>query len=112
MLFVSFVIVAASVAFKYMFLSVIYAFGSRSLTTISKLPMTFKDAFHLCFYAQTVAIILVSVNTATGYIVYPLFMSILGIIITIVIIHKAMGPHMPDLDDIIDRFYNDDDKSD
>gem|GEM_PF-2192328 len=108
MLFVSFCIVATYFAAKYLVLAVIFAIVSRSLTNISKLPMTFRDSFRMCFYSQTISIILVNVNASVGYFVGPLIMSIIGIIITTVIIHMAMGPHMPDIDDILDKFHDDD----
>ena len=110
MLFIMFIIVAAYEAAKYLVIALVFAIVTRSLTNISKLPMTFTDAFRMCFYSQTISILLVNVNTAVGYIVGPIFISIIGIFITTVIIHKAMGPHMPDIDDILDKFHNDDDK--
>ena len=108
MLLITFGIYAVTVASKYLLLALIYTVVSRSLTAISKLPMTFSDAFRLCFYSQTISIILVNVNSAIGYYIPSIFMSIIGVIITIVIIHKAMGPHMPDIDDILK--YHDDNK--
>ncbi len=66
----------------------------------------------MCFYSQTISIILVNVNISVGYLVGPILASIIGVIITIIIIHMAMGPHMPDLDDILDKFHDDDDNSD
>ena len=89
---------------KYILAAVIYAVVTRSLTVISKLPMTFTDALHMCFYAETLGILIVNINSALGYLISPLLVSAAGIIITIFIIHKAMGPHMPDVDDILDKF--------
>ena len=93
---------ATFAALKYILAAVIYAVVTRSLTVISKLPMTFTDALHMCFYAETLGILII--NSALGYLISPLLVSAAGIIITIFIIHKAMGPHMPDVDDILDKF--------
>ena len=95
---------ATFAALKYILAAVIYAVVTRSLTVISKLPMTFTDALHMCFYAETLGILIVNINSALGYFISPLLVSAAGIIITIFIIHKAMGPHMPDVDDILDKF--------
>ena len=95
---------ATFAALKYILAAVIYAVVTRSLTAISKLPMTFTDALHMCFYAETLGILIVNINSALGYLISPLLVSAAGIIITIFIIHKAMGPHMPDVDDILDKF--------
>ncbi len=95
---------AVFAAVKYILAAVIYAVVTRSLTAISKLPMTFTDALHMCFYAETFGILIVNINSALGYLISPLIVSAAGIIITIFIIHKAMGPHMPDVDDILDKF--------
>lgn len=111
-IFVAFCLIATYIAIKYILMAVIFAFVSRSLTNISKLPMTFTDSFRMCFYSQTISIILVNVNISVGYLVGPILASIIGVIITIIIIHMAMGPHMPDLDDILDKFHDDDDNSD
>jgi hypothetical protein len=97
-------LLATFAALKYILAAVIYAVVTRSLTVISKLPMTFTDALHMCFYAETLGILIVNINSALGYLISPLLVSAAGIIITIFIIHKAMGPHMPDVDDILDKF--------
>ena len=99
-----YVMLATFAALKYILAAVIYAVVTRSLTVISKLPMTFIDALHMCFYAETLGILIVNINSALGYLISPLLVSAAGIIITIFIIHKAMGPHMPDVDDILDKF--------
>ena len=101
-------IMALVTGLRYWFFALIYAFLSRSLTSIIKVEMTFKDAIHLCFYAQTIAILFTNMNTAIGYFVYPTFASILGVIITVVVIHKAVRPHMPTLDELMNNMKNND----
>lgn len=101
-------IMALVTGLRYWFFALIYAFLSRSLTSIIKVEMTFKDAIHLCFYAQTIAILFTNMNTAVGYFVYPTFASILGVIITVVVIHKAVRPHMPTLDELMNNMKNND----
>lgn len=106
--FFTFAVLALITGLRYMLFAVIYAFLSRSLTTIIKVQMSFKDAIHLCFYAQTIAILFTNMNTAIGYIVYPTFASIIGVIITVVVIHKAVRPHMPSLDELMNNMKNND----
>lgn len=95
------------VAAKYLILSFFYMTSTRYLTSVSKEPLTTSDSFRLCFYAQTIGIILVNVNETLG-IIPSLFGSLIGIIITVIIIHKAMGPYMPDVDEIFDMFDEED----
>ena len=104
----AFFLLAAITGLRYWFFAVVYAFLSRSLTAIIKVQITFKDAIHLCFYAQTIAILLINMNTAVGYMVYPTFASIIGVIITVVVIHKAVRPHMPSLDELMNNMKGND----
>ena len=104
----TFAVLAVVTGLRYMLFALIYAFLSRSLTTIIKVELTFKDAVHLCFYAQTIAILFTNMNTAIGYLVYPTFASIIGVIITVVVIHKAVRPHMPSLDELMNNMKNND----
>jgi len=110
MIFFIFMFSTALAAGKYLLAALFYAFIFKSLTSVSKLPMTFLDSFHMCFYAQTLGIILVNMNIALGNLVSPLIASAIGIVITVVIIHKAMGPHMPDIDEIMGGFSDRDSK--
>jgi hypothetical protein len=110
MIFFIFMFSTALAAGKYLLAALFYAFIFKSLTSVSKLPMTFLDSFHMCFYAQTLGIILVNMNMALGNLVSPLIASAIGIVITVVIIHKAMGPHMPDIDEIMGGFSDGDSK--
>ena len=110
MIFFIFMFSTALAAGKYLLAALFYAFIFKSLTSVSKLPMTFLDSFHMCFYAQTLGIIIVNMNMALGNLVSPLIASAIGIVITVVIIHKAMGPHMPDIDEIMGGFSDGDSK--
>ncbi len=110
MIFFIFMFSTALAAGKYLLAALFYAFIFKSLTSVSKLPMTFLDSFHMCFYAQTLGIILVNMNIALGNLVSPFIASAIGIVITVVIIHKAMGPHMPDIDEIMGGFSDRDSK--
>ena len=103
MLIISFLMIAFLSAFKYLLLSGLYIIYARSATQFSKLPMTLNNTFQLCFYAQTIAIILVKTNEAIGYVVYPVIASVIGVIITLAVISNAMKPHMPDIDEIINN---------
>ena len=111
-----FVIEAALLAMRYLLLSVIYAFTTRTLTMLSKLTMTFMDSFRLAFMAQTIGIILVNTVASMGNSLYEIIASGVGVIITFIVISKAMSPHMLDDDDLIDklmdRFGKDDDDDD
>ncbi len=93
---------AVIAAIKYLFFALLYAFFTRSTTAISKLKMTMKDSFQFCFYAQTISIVLVTANEAGGSLIPSLFMSLIGIFITIAVIMSAIKPHLPDIDEFLD----------
>ncbi|MBR6402565.1 MAG: DUF1189 family protein [Eubacterium sp.] len=107
LLVVSVLGVAAFNALKYLFVAGIFTVLFRTATTLIKIPMTLKDTFHLCFYAQTISIILTSMNRAVDYILFPTLLSIIGLFVTGIVIKKALQPHMPDIEDLIDRFNRD-----
>ena len=101
MLFITFLIICGVKAVKYLLLAVLYTGTSISLLKFSKLEMSLKDAFRLCFYAQTFGIMIVNINEGVGYLISSLIATIIGVIITVVNIHKAMRPHMPDIDEFL-----------
>ncbi|MBO4592147.1 MAG: DUF1189 family protein, partial [Eubacterium sp.] len=107
LLIISVIGVAAFNVLKYLFVAGIFTVLFRTATSLIKIPMTLKDTFHLCFYAQTISIILTSMNNAIDYILYPAIVSIICLFITGIVIKKALQPHMPDIEDIIDRFNRD-----
>ena len=101
MLFMTYLVISLMKGIKYLLLAVLLTVSSLSLLKVSKLDMSLKDAFRLSFYAQTFSIILVNINEGVGYLVSSLVASVIGVIITVVNIHKAMGPHMPDIDEFM-----------
>lgn len=101
MLFLTYIVISFMKGLKYLLLAVVLTISSLSLLKVSKLDMSLKEAFRLSFYAQTCSVILVNINEGVGYLVSSLVASIIGVIITIVNIHKAMGPHMPDVDEFM-----------
>lgn len=101
MLFLTYIVISLMKGLKYLLLAVVLTISSLSLLKVSKLDMSLKEAFRLSFYAQTCSVILVNINEGVGYLVSSLVASIIGVIITIVNIHKAMGPHMPDVDEFM-----------
>ncbi len=106
-----FIVLTFISAIKYIFLALLYAFFTRSTTSISKLNLSMKDSLHLCFYAETISIILVNLNKAIGEYIPSLFMSIIGIVITVVVILNAIKPHLPDMDEFLNNFGGDNDNS-
>lgn len=103
-LVVAFCVVASIGALKFLAIAGIFSILFRGSTSILKVPMTLKDTFHLCFYAQTISIILTSANDAINYFVSPLMLSIICLFITGIVIKKALQPYMPDIDEIINKF--------
>ena len=99
-----FVFQAIISAVKYLFFALLYAFFTRSTTAITKLNLTFKDAFHLCFYAETIGILLTNINSSTGHYIPSFVMSIAGIIITFVVIVSSVKPYLPDIDEFMNKF--------
>ena len=104
MMAISGVFVALVSALKCLFVAMMLTMFYRTTTQIIKLPMTLGDTYHLCFYSQTISILLVNTNAAVGYYVSSFFASIVGVIISAIVVKKALAPHMPDIDEIMDNF--------
>ncbi len=92
-------------AIRYVFFAGVLCIFTRTSTALCKLPMTLRDTFHLNLYAQTISIILVNANEAIGFI-NPIITSFAGIVITIFVINRALKPHMPNFDEMMDNFNN------
>lgn len=79
---------------KYLLASLIYMLLSNVLVRQSGLDLTRGNVFRLCFYAQTIGILLVNLNQATGGFIPGLLISIVGIFITLRWILKTFVPYI------------------
>ena len=100
-LIIMFIFTSIFAALRYLLFAAILCIFTRTSTALCKLPMTLRHTFHLNFYAQTISIILVNINEAAGYFVGPIISSVIGVVITIFVINRALAPHMPDIDEMM-----------
>jgi len=84
----------AGVILKYLAASVIYMLLAWSLVKTSGLDITRGNCFRLCFYAQTVGILLVNINKALGYLLPSLLVSAVGIFLSLRYIAKSMEKYI------------------
>lgn len=82
------------IAIKYLAASLIYMLLSSALARHTGLPLTRGNVFRLCFYAQTIGILLVNLNDALGVLLPSLIVSIVGIFISFRWIFKSFAPHL------------------
>jgi len=79
---------------KYLLASLIYMLLTNVLVRQSGLDLTRGNVFRLCFYAQTIGILLVNLNQALGAFIPGFLVSIVGIFITLRWILKAFVPYI------------------
>ena len=79
---------------KYLLASLIYMLLSNVLVRQSGLSLTRGNVFRLCFYAQTIGILLVNLNQATGGYIPGIILTIVGIFITLRWILKTFVPYI------------------
>ena len=81
---------------KYAFLSIVYSILVTPVNRAYNLGLSYGRIFMICFYAQTLGILLVNINTALGTIIPSFIMSIIGIFITMRYISIGVMSHIKD----------------
>ena len=84
----------AGVIVKYLIASLLYMILAWGLAKQSDLGLTKGNIFRLCFYAQTIGILLVNLNEALGFLIPSLIVSAVGIFISIRWVAKSLGPYL------------------
>lgn len=78
---------------KYLLAALIYMLLAYALARNSGLGLTRGNVFRLCFYAQTIGILLVNLNQALGYLIPSMIVSAVGIFLTLRWIAKTFQPY-------------------
>gem|GEM_PF-2115016 len=78
---------------KYLLASLLYMLIANSIAKRTGLGLNTGNVFRLCFYAQTIGILLVNVNSATGGYLPGTIVSMVGIFITLHFIFKTFAPY-------------------
>ncbi len=79
---------------RYMVASLLYMILAWSFASQTSLDLNKGNVFRLCFYAQTIGILLVNLNTAMGRLLPSMLISIVGIFISIRWILKTYTPYL------------------
>lgn len=85
---VYFLINAISIFIKYALVALVYSICINSVNMTMNLGLSFGQVFKLCYYGQTMGIILVNFNAALG-LLPELLVSIIGIFISVHMITKS-----------------------
>ena len=93
-LFIVEVVNLIAVILKYLAASLIYMILAWSLVKQTGLSLTKGNCFRICFYAQTIGILLVQTNKALGYFIPSIIVSIVGIFLSLRYIAKSMEPYI------------------
>ena len=83
-----------AVILKYMVASLLYMILAWSLVKQTGLSLTKGNCYRICFYAQTIGILLVNINKALGYLIPSILVSIVGIFMSLRYIAKSMEPYI------------------
>ena len=79
---------------KYLLASLLYMLLAWPIVKNTGLYLNKGNVFRLCFYAQTIGMLLVNVNKATGGYIPGMIVSAVGIFITIRLIFKTFAPYI------------------
>ena len=93
-LFLGGLFVLAFTLVKYLLGALLYMLIAWSIAKRTGLDLTKGNVFRLCFYAQTIGILLVNINSATGGYLPGTIVSMVGIFITMNYIFKTFKPYM------------------
>ncbi|MBR0145136.1 MAG: DUF1189 family protein [Eubacterium sp.] len=84
----------AATLVKYLLAALLYMLIANPIARNSGLYLNKGNVFRLCFYAQTIGMLLVNVNKATGGYIPGMIVSMVGIFITLRYIFKTFAPYM------------------
>ena len=93
-LFLGGLFVLAFTVVKYLLGSLLYMLIAWAIAKRTGLDLTKGNVFRLCFYAQTIGILLVNINSATGGYLPGTIVSMVGIFITMNFVFKTFKPYM------------------
>ena len=79
---------------RYLLASLLYMIMAWAIARNTGLGLNKGNVFRLCFYAQTIGILLVNLNSATGGYLPGTIVSMVGIFITLTLIFKTFSPYM------------------
>ena len=87
------VLMVTATLLKYLVASLIYILLAWPIARNTGLDLKRGNVFRLCFYAQTIGMLLVNVNKATGGYIPGAIVSAVGIFITLRMIFKTFAPY-------------------
>jgi hypothetical protein len=93
-LVITFLLMVLQYVLRYSLLALIYMIFAWRINRLSGLRLSRPQVFMLCFYAQTLGILLVNINAAFNYAVPSLLVSIVGVIATSRYISAVFRPYL------------------
>ena len=81
-------------AIRYMILAAVLMAVNKKLCNSTTLEIYSKELFRMCFYAETIGILLVNINEALQYVLGAVLPSAVGIFIAVIWIRKALKPYI------------------
>ena len=77
-----------------MFIAVMVASAGNRLARILNTGLSYGKVFTICVYAQTLAVFIMSVNTALGYLLSSFVVWIIALVVSMVFMNKAIGSYV------------------
>ena len=77
-----------------MFIAVMVAAAGNRLARILNTGLSYGKVFTICVYAQTLAVFIMSVNTALGYLLSSFVVWIIALVVSMVFMNKAIGSYV------------------
>ena len=79
---------------RQLLLALIFSIAGNRLARILNTGLSYGKVFTICVYAQTLAVFIMSVNTALGYLLSSFVVWIIALVVSMVFMNKAIGSYV------------------
>jgi membrane-associated HD superfamily phosphohydrolase len=91
---IMFIAVMVASAGRQLLLALIFSIAGNRLARILNTGLSYGKVFTICVYAQTLAVFIMSVNTALGYLLSSFVVWIIALVVSMVFMNKAIGSYV------------------
>lgn len=91
---IMFITVMVASAGRQLLLALIFSIAGNRLARNLNTGLSYGKVFTICVYAQTLAVFIMSVNTALGYLLSSFAVWIIALVVSMVFMNKAIGSYV------------------
>ena len=91
---IMFIAVMVASAGRQLLLALIFSIAGNRLAINLNTGLSYGKVFTICVYAQTLAVFIMSVNAALGYLLSSFVVWIIALVVSMVFMNKAIGSYV------------------